>query len=176
MVVLGINPAAPLAYLSLFSFGPPLLYAVAQQRLHPATWLRRWALLPLLMLLGTGLALNNTIAVIQGLIGAGGDFLRTPKFHVRNRADAWQRSSYRLPLPRLVLAELALALYALAAVLLGAAQNQWGTAVFLSLYAAGFGVMAGVGFWQAWQSRPQPARAPRLEQQPLDVDGERLPL
>lgn len=176
MVALEIDPAASLGYLSLFSLGPPLLYAVAQQRLYPTTWLRRWALLPLLMLIGTGLALNNTIAVLQGLTGTGGDFLRTPKFDVRSRADDWQRSSYRLPLPRLVLAEFALACYALAAATLGAAQGHWGTTLFLSLYTAGFGLMAGAGCWQAWQSRPRPAPAPHAEPSALDVDGERLPL
>ncbi len=176
MVALGIDPAAPLAYLSVFSAGPPLLYALAQRRLYPANWVRRWALLPLLMLLGTGLALNNTIAVWQGLTGSGGDFLRTPKFRVHTPGDSWQRSSYRLPLPRMVVAEIALACYALITVVLGAAQGQWGTVLFLSLYAAGFGMMAGVGLWQAWRSRPRRRRPAQTEQAALDVDGNRLPL
>lgn len=175
MVALGIDPVASLAYLSLFSLGPPLLYAVAQHRLYPTSWLRRWALLPILMLVGTGLALNNTMAVFQGLTHQGGDFLRTPKFQVHNAGDLWQRSSYRLPLPRMVLGELALAAYAFATVLLAAARGQWGTALFLALYVAGFGLMAGVGFWQAWHSRPQ-AALHSAEQTILDVDGERLPL
>lgn len=184
MVALGIDPAAPLAYLSLFSFGPPLLYAIAQRRLYPATWLRRWALLPLLMLFGTGLALNNTIAVVQGLTGKGGDFLRTPKFQVHGADDQWQHSSYRLPLPPVVLAELTLACYALATVIAAATQGQWGTLLFLLLYAAGFGTIAGVGLWQAWQSRSRhrqahrraAVRPARPEQAALDVDGKRLPL
>ncbi|HMN31077.1 MAG TPA: glycosyltransferase, partial [Caldilineaceae bacterium] len=66
---LGVDPAPHLTVLSLASFGPPLLYAVAQRRLHPQDWWRRWAYLPLLTLLGTGLSLNNTIAVVQGFSG-----------------------------------------------------------------------------------------------------------
>ncbi|HXF63607.1 MAG TPA: glycosyltransferase family 2 protein, partial [Caldilineaceae bacterium] len=159
MVALGIDPAAPLAYLSLFSFGPPLLYAVAQRRLHPSSWLRRWAILPLLMILGTGLSLNNTIAVLQGLTGKGGAFLRTPKFQVREAQDRWQQSAYRLPLQPVVLAELGLALYAALTMALCMEQGRWSAIPFLAVYAAGFGAMAGIGVWQAWQSRPA-ARLP----------------
>ena len=81
---LGVDPAPHLTVLSLASFGPPLLYAVAQRRLHPQDWWRRWAYLPLLTLLGTGLSLNNTIAVVQGFSGRDGQVLRTPKFRVES--------------------------------------------------------------------------------------------
>jgi hypothetical protein len=170
MVALGIDPAAPLAYLSFFSFGPPLLYAVAQRRLHPDSWLRRWAVLPILMLLGTSLALNNTIAVIEGLTGKKGAFLRTPKFQVREAGDRWQQSSYRLPLQPIILAELALACYAALTIHLSIANDQWGALPFLAIYALGFGVMAAAGCWQAWQSRPKSAKRPT---QPAALEGGR---
>jgi hypothetical protein len=67
LMVLGRKPPALLGILSLASLGPPLLYAVAQHRLHPATWLRNWLVLPILMLFGLGLAFGNSIGVWQGL-------------------------------------------------------------------------------------------------------------
>ncbi len=97
IVLLNVQVPAPLAALSLASLGPPLLYAAAQRRLHPQEWLGNFAALPLLMLFGMGLSLGNTRAVWKGLRTEGGDFKRTPKFHVQQRADEWRQSSYRLP-------------------------------------------------------------------------------
>jgi cellulose synthase/poly-beta-1,6-N-acetylglucosamine synthase-like glycosyltransferase len=152
---LGIDPAPHLTVLSLASLGPPLLYAVAQRRLHHAAWWQRWAYLPLLTLLGTGLSLNNTIAVWQGLSGRGGQFLRTPKFRVESTSDTWQRSSYRLPLDVIWLGELLLLCYALLTVQTAFATGKGWSIPFLLIYAGGYGVMVVVGLWQA---RPVPMR------------------
>ena len=166
MLLWDVDPARPLALLSIFSFGPPLLYAVAQHRLAPRTWLRRWAHLPLLMLLGTGVCLNNTLAVIEGFTGKGGAFLRTPKFQVHGRQDRWQASNYRLPLARMVIGEALLTLYALATVAVAAYVGNWAALPFIGIYAAGFGLMVGAELSQAWQGDQAPhilrRRRPRL--------------
>ncbi|MEZ4617669.1 MAG: glycosyltransferase family 2 protein [Caldilineaceae bacterium] len=54
LLMLGADPSAHIAMLSLASLGPPLLYAIAQILLHGSRWWQRWRYLPLLMLLGTG--------------------------------------------------------------------------------------------------------------------------
>jgi cellulose synthase/poly-beta-1,6-N-acetylglucosamine synthase-like glycosyltransferase len=149
LMQLGIDPAPHLALLSLASLGPPLLYAVAQQQLHPHDWWKRWAFLPLLTLLGTGLSLNNTVAVCQGLTGRGGQFLRTPKFRVETTGDGWRGSSYRLPLDFVWLGEVALLGYALLAVYTALDTGKWWSAPFLLIYAGGYGLMVAVGLWQA---------------------------
>ncbi len=148
----GADPAAPLAFLSIASFGPPFLYAVAQRRLNPSRWLRNWACLPLLMLLGAGLSLNNTLAVFQGLFGREGEFMRTPKFDAAQDAGAWQRSAYRLRLQPVVFGEAAFTIYALIAAGLLAASGKWGSVPFVLLYALGFGLTAGIGLGQASQA------------------------
>ncbi|MCB0080732.1 MAG: glycosyltransferase, partial [Caldilineaceae bacterium] len=150
LLLLGIDPFWPLTYLSLVSLGPPLLYAVAQRRLHPRTWARRWAYLPVLTLLGTGLCLNNTVAVWQAFTNRASPFLRTPKFQVRAAGDRWQRNTYVLALDPLVLGELLLCLYACATVAVAVAQGKWWTVPFLLIYAFGFGYMVTAGLWQAW--------------------------
>ena len=101
----------PLIYLSLVSLGPPFLYAVAQGALYPTTWQRRYRAMPLLILLGSGIALSNSKAVIEALLGVGNVFRRTPKFSVTSTVDRWQNSTYRLPMDGLALGELALSLY-----------------------------------------------------------------
>ena len=157
LLLLQVAPGAPLALLSLFSFGPPLLYAVAQRKLHPADWWRRWSYLWLLTLLGSGLCLNNSVAVWQGLRGQGGDFLRTPKFRVEQAGDRWQKSSYRLPLDRLFWGEVFLFGYATLTVTVALWLGQWASALFLSLYAGGFGALTLIGLRQA-SSPPRLAR------------------
>lgn len=153
LLLLGQNPGSQLALLSFASFGPPLLYAVAQIVLHQRQWWRQWRYLPLLTLLGTGLCFNNTLAIWQGLRGQSGVFLRTPKFRVETSADAWQRSAYRLPLDRTMLGELLLCGYALCAVGVALAQGYWTLGAFLLIYVGGFGLMVGLGLWQAWPQR-----------------------
>ncbi len=155
MLLLDVDPAKPLALLSLFSFGPPLLYAVAQYRIDHTRWLRRWSILPLLMLVGTGLSLNNTLAVFSGLMGRKGAFLRTPKFHIqqadhRSTAGTWQESLYRLPLSKMLVGEILLSLYALVSTWVALQNGHVAAAPFLSIYAAGFGLMALTSIVQAW--------------------------
>jgi cellulose synthase/poly-beta-1,6-N-acetylglucosamine synthase-like glycosyltransferase len=153
MLLWDIDPARPLAYMSIFSFGPPLLYALAQHRLLPQRWFLRWAWLPLLMLLGTGLTVNNTLAVYQGFRQQGGAFLRTPKFNVDQGQKQWQNSGYQLPLQPMVMAELFFCLYAIATIIVAITHGHSGAAPFLFIYAAGFGLMVGAELWQAWGRR-----------------------
>lgn len=162
LMLLGVDPAPHLTVLSVASFGPPLLYAVAQQALHPRDWWKRWAYLPVLTLLGTGLCLNNTMAVWQGLRGGGGQFLRTPKFRVESTADAWQRSSYRLPLDAVWFGEIGLLAYALLTIMVAADAGEWWSIPFLLIYAGGYAFMVLVGLWQARRGQhcakpPRPA-------------------
>lgn len=161
LLLLGVDPAPNLTVLSVASFGPPLLYAVAQQNLHPQDWWRRWAYLPLLTLLGTGLSLNNTVSVCQGLFSRGGQFLRTPKFRVESSRDVWRRSSYRLPLDWVWLGEVVLFIYALITVTTAFAYGKWWSAPFMLIYAGGYGLMVVVGLWQARRSSTTPRKRRR---------------
>jgi cellulose synthase/poly-beta-1,6-N-acetylglucosamine synthase-like glycosyltransferase len=174
---LGDTTANPLrwllTYLGIVSVGPPLLYAVSQWELYRGQgWLRRLAVLPLLVLMGTGLALSNSAAVARGLSGRPIDFRRTPKFHVQDRRDPWQNKRYALPLSWLVLGEAFLAGYALLAVVVAVARGHYYAAPFLLLYVGGFGMMVVVGLAQGWQ-RQRPRRRYRGQAHrpaPLGVD------
>ncbi|HSN74688.1 MAG TPA: glycosyltransferase [Anaerolineae bacterium] len=158
-----------LAYLGLASVGPPLLYAIAQWELYRGRgWLRRLAALPLLVLLGTGLALSNTVAVACGFSNRPADFRRTPKFHVQDRRDLWQDKRYTLPLSWLVLGEMALTGYALLTVAVALWRGHIYAMPFLLLYVGGFGVMVVVGIAQSWQ-RHAPRRRPRHQHRPAPV-------
>jgi hypothetical protein len=141
----------PLIYLSLVSLGPPFLYAVAQINFYPAQWRRHYRAMPLLILLGSGIALNNTRAVIEALLGVGNVFRRTPKFNIHSASDRWQNSIYCLPLNGIVVAELALGLYSLGGAVIAALNGHHFAVPFILLYALGFGYVGLQGIWDARQ-------------------------
>ncbi|WP_369047993.1 cellulose synthase family protein [Tenacibaculum sp. UWU-22] len=41
-----------------------------------------------------GFSLHNTIAVIEGHVGKKSEFIRTPKFNIRNLKDSWRNNKY----------------------------------------------------------------------------------
>lgn len=159
LIALGDTASSPLrwllAYLGLASAGPPLLYAISQWELHRGRgWLRHLVALPLLVLMGTGLALSNTVAVARGLSSRSVEFQRTPKFHVQHRRDPWHTKRYTLPLSWLVVGEFLLAGYALLTIAAALARGHIYAVPFLLLYLGGFGMMVVLGVAQSWQRQP----------------------
>lgn len=132
----------PLAYLSLASLGPPILYAVSQRALY-TEWRRRCRLIVMLMLLGTGIAASNTVAVFEALAGRANVFLRTPKFGLETRGDHWTGKDYVLSaLSPLTIAEFTLSLYAWGGIAIALRRGNPFAVPFLLLYAVGFGYVA----------------------------------
>jgi hypothetical protein len=156
-----------LGLLSVVSLGPPLMYAISQRVLYPGQWLKRYAYMPVLMWLGSGVALNNTRAIIEALLGVNNIFQRTPKFRIEAQHDRWLGSQYALPLDLMVIGELALALYAIATVGVALWQGNAYAVPFLLLYVTGFGYVGLSGLWDArrdlmlWLGQFFPARRRR---------------
>jgi cellulose synthase/poly-beta-1,6-N-acetylglucosamine synthase-like glycosyltransferase len=145
------NIRFPLIYLSLVSLGPPFLYAVAQATLDPNQWRYHYRAMPLLVLLGSGIALSNTKAVIEAWLGVGHIFRRTPKFNIYSASDRWQDSLYRLPLDGLIIGELAFGLYSLLGAVVAWVNGHHFAVPFILLYALGFGYVGLQGLWDARQ-------------------------
>jgi len=137
-------------WLMTAAVGPPLLYTIAQIA-DGDGWRYRLRTLPLLVLLGVGLALSNTGAVLKALLGLRQGFQRTPKFALRRPGDDWVSSIYAPRGDGLVWGELGMSLFALA--LLVTPGIHWGFAPWLLLYASGFGYVAVVNLRQARQRR-----------------------
>jgi hypothetical protein len=127
------------------------MYAVAQWALFPTRWRQHYKVMPLLIFLGSGIALSNTRAVLEALLGVGNVFRRTPKFNVTSTADQWQSSAYRLPVDGLALGELALSLYSLVSAGIAAVNGNLFAVPFILLYTFGFGYVGLLGVWEARQ-------------------------
>lgn len=125
-------PLGPLAFASL---GPPLLFVISQRALY-RDWWRRVLAFPLLLVLGTGIAWNNTRAVLGGLLGERMEFRRTPKF-----ADVRHGNRYALRSDSASWMELALAAYALFGTVV-ALMTYPTLAPYLAIYGFAFAVVA----------------------------------
>lgn len=127
----------PLGFLGLAGLGPPLLFIISQQALY-TNWKQRILALPALITIGTGMALNNTRAVLGGLMSQRGEFKRTPKY-AANHKQAARR--YLLQGDKLVVFEALFALYALLGATL-ALDNAPTLVPYLVIYAFSFGLIA----------------------------------
>jgi hypothetical protein len=109
--------------------------------------------MPVLALIGTGLALSNTVAITRGLLTRDRTFQRTPKFRIERREDRWAGNRYALSFEWIVIGELLLALYALAAVGVAIAVGNYFAVPFLLLYVGGYGYVGLYGLTDAWKGR-----------------------
>ena len=139
-------PLFSLATLAISGF-----YLVSQRELY-ADWRSQIKYLPLLMAMGMGLCINNTRAVIEGLVGHTSPFLRTPKYGVMagTNRQTWQYSS-RATL--LVLGELAMAGYFALLVHQAWSIGLYAGLPFLLLFLAGFLYTGLSSALQGWGSR-----------------------
>ncbi len=124
-------PLFSLATLAISGF-----YLVGQRELYP-DWRAQIKYLPLLMAVGMGLCINNTRAVVEGLVGHTSPFLRTPKYGVVTGAKtrAWHYGSRTTVL---VLGELAMAAYFVWMIHKAVDIGLYAGLPFLLLFLAGF--------------------------------------
>jgi cellulose synthase/poly-beta-1,6-N-acetylglucosamine synthase-like glycosyltransferase len=137
---------AAAAFFSIATFGPSSMYLYAQRHLYP-DWKRRLRYFPTLLVFGTGIALNNTKAILEALFNVDGAFVRTPKFRIEKLSDTWVGKRYRPPIPWLSLFEALLALYCVYGVSLFIRQSRL-VDPFLLLYTIGFASVALMSLWE----------------------------
>lgn len=133
----------------LAGLGPPLLYAAASAPRVPPLG-ERLRLIPLMTIMGFGISLSTSIAVLEGLMGKGGRFIRTPKLNLSNsrkQSKAIDRS-YREPISRLIWAEIALGLYALLTIFMLTPSIGWGIIPWMLIYMTGYFYIAGLNLIQ----------------------------
>jgi cellulose synthase/poly-beta-1,6-N-acetylglucosamine synthase-like glycosyltransferase len=135
---------------TLACFGPPLLYLTANASLK-TPWRERLKMLPLLVVVGFGISLSTSIAVLEGLTDKkAGAWVRTPKL---NQSDARGQNkeidqAYLEPISPLVWVEIALALYAFTTILILVPSVGWGIVPWMTIYMLGYFYIAGLNVIQ----------------------------
>ncbi len=154
LVAWRVQFADALTVFSVAMLGPVTIYGMSQRALYP-DWVARMRYFGVLLLLGTGLALNNSIAVFQAFTRRGNTFRRTPKFSVAADSDSWGEKRYALTLGWETLGECVLAVYALIGAAIAWQQHAYWTLPYLLLYAASFGFTGALSIWHARPARPR---------------------
>ena len=130
-------PVIIFTLLCLATFGPSSMYLFSQRLLYK-DWKNRIKYLPFLMCIGTGIAVNNTKAVLEALFDIKSGFIRTPKYGIQNRQDRWRGKHYSIPLNPVSILEFFLGLYSLAGLILFLFFSKYLVSPFLLIYTAGF--------------------------------------
>lgn len=115
-------------------FGPSSMYLVGQRACH-TNWIGRAVYLPVLVVLGVGMAMSNGKAVLEAVWRKQSEFVRTPK-----RGDK-QIKTYALEIPWLAILEILMGLYCALTMGLYLLDGQYGVAPFLLIYTLGFTTM-----------------------------------
>jgi hypothetical protein len=138
-----IGPTATV--LIIGSIGPMVFYAYSQKEIYP-DWKRRLFFLPVMVVIGTGIAVVNTRAWLEAVLGIQSGFKRTPKMKIESKADNLaDRMKYTIPLDIHVGLEFLMGCYCAFCIYLCLALDKPYVIGFLVLYSIGF-------FYVAFQS------------------------
>jgi len=125
-------------------------YMVAQRELYPDEWRSRIKYIPFLMATGIGLAVTNSKAVIEAIIGKQTEFVRTPKYHLEAREEGWEGKKYvRRRAGWIPAIEICLAGYFLFTTVYAITAENYLTTPFLLLFLVGYAYMGTMSLFQA---------------------------
>jgi cellulose synthase/poly-beta-1,6-N-acetylglucosamine synthase-like glycosyltransferase len=141
--------------LGLSILGPSVLYVYAQCVVDRRNGWKSIYWMPVLMVVGVGLAFSNTRAIIEAIRGRQSEFVRTPK-----RGDNKGRL-YAESFSVIALAEIALGIYGVYTVQVYMQAGRFGAVPFLMLYACGYLYMGILSIWQSIRvDRAEPSSVP----------------
>ncbi len=128
-------------FMSVFVFafiGSFLFYLFSQKDVYQ-DWRRRIFLFPVFMAGSMGFAVNNSRAVIEGLLRRKSEFVRTPKYSIQGKQDSWKGKRYvPVKLSTTVVIEMALAVYCLFGVVSSLYYLEIAAVPFQLLFFLGF--------------------------------------
>lgn len=140
-----------------------LVYYAVSQRLtsEGRGWWRRLRQLPAMMGVGIGLSVNNSRAVLEGLLQDGGIFHRTPKYRIEGSDSDWTGKQYLLNKNLSFYLEVFFALYFVTCFGLAIRFEMWFSMPFLYLFLHGYVHMVLFNLEPGWR---RVRRAQRLRQ------------
>ncbi|MBI4442578.1 MAG: glycosyltransferase [Acidobacteria bacterium] len=130
---------------SVFTF-----YLTAQRELCPKDWKTSIKYMPLLMMAGLGLAVNNSRAVLEALCGVRSEFVRTAKYRIEARHSRVVNKKYRHRTQWMAYLEILLGCYFIFALYYAASNGYYLTVPFLFLFVGGY---LGAGLLSLFQDQ-----------------------
>lgn len=136
----------PLFLGTTFSVGG---FYIVSQRLKGAGLFQTLYQVPVALSVGIGISLNNTRAVLEGLLGVESEFVRTAKHGVVGKSSGdWLRKKYRAAKNLLPFVELVFAAYFGVAIYFALKTGHPFSAIFLSLFFCGFLYVGALSLFQ----------------------------
>ncbi|HEY6881302.1 MAG TPA: cellulose synthase family protein [Polyangiales bacterium] len=105
--------------------------------------------LPLMMALGIGLSLNNSHAVLEGLLTRDAEFVRTAKHGITSRNESWKKRKYKATKNIATVLEVLFGLYFVFTIGMAAYTGAWTSIPFLVLFMVGFLYVGVLSLYQA---------------------------
>lgn len=134
-------------------FGSFMFYLYSQKNVYK-DWRNRIYLFPVFMAGSMGLSVNNTKAVIEGLMNRKTEFVRTPKYGFTGRQGSLADKKYMQQKVNWVsIAEFILALYCLGGIVMSVIDLEIAAIPFQLLYFTGFGTISYLSIRQAVLAR-----------------------
>lgn len=119
--------------ISVFNF-----YIIAVKEVFGKNWIHFSKYIPISIALGSGIAINNTKAVIEALFRRKTEFARTPKFAVINNSDSYKNKSYKSSINITTFVELILGITLTIETIYAFKMGFYGWIPFLLIIQAGF--------------------------------------
>ncbi|OGU75804.1 MAG: glycosyl transferase family 2 [Ignavibacteria bacterium RBG_16_34_14] len=144
------------AIMSLFvlAFVSSFLFYLYSQKDIRTDWRKKIVLFPLFMAGSMGFAVNNSRAVIEGLLNRKSEFVRTPKFKVMDAKDSWAGNKYlNTKIGLSVIVEVIMALYCLVGIASSIYFVEIAALPFQILFFTGFSFVAFTSIKHAYQPR-----------------------
>lgn len=145
---------ATAAFLSIGSIGPIIFYMYSQREIYP-DWKSRIFFLPVMIMIGTGVAVVNTRAWLEAVLGIQSSFKRTPKMRLEKNSDnIKERLKYYVPFDLLTLVEFFMGVYCLFCVYISIIVEKPFIIGFMFIYSLGFFFVAINSIKEAFWSMP----------------------
>ncbi len=144
-----------LSFSGTVAVGPMIIFLLAQTDEGPGLK-DRLLMLPVMVLMGVGFSVNNTLGVISGMVSMGGVFERTPKFNRPTAAiPVVANRSYKARFSPAVWGELAMAVYFVASIIILIPHLGYGMVPYMLVSAASYFTVGGLSLGQNYlRARP----------------------
>jgi hypothetical protein len=96
----------------------PVTYVFMIRKIWGKKWKNKTLQYLFLIFFASGISINNSVAVIDGMIGKKNEFLRTPKFGVVEKKQKWESQSYVLPFTKTTVIEIFFSIYGCVALII----------------------------------------------------------
>ena len=128
----------------------PVTYVFMIRKIWGKNWKNKTLQYLFLILFASGISINNSVAVIDGMIGKKNEFLRTPKFGVVEKKQKWESQSYVLPFTKTTVIEIFFSVYGCVALIISFMSGHQLFMPLIALQTFGFMYVAYLSIVQSF--------------------------